>query len=56
MFLKANEERFLFNVQGSGAEFSLARLTGAEQVSGVFSFKVELVSKQSDIEAGFAYR
>lgn len=50
MFLKANEERFLFNVQGSGAEFSLVKLTGAEQVSGVFRFKIELVSKQSDIE------
>ena len=49
MFLKANEERFLFNVQGSSADFSLVRLVGAEQVSGVFSFEIELVSRQADI-------
>lgn len=49
MFLKANEERFLFNVEGS-AEFSLVRLSGVEQVSQVFSIEIELVSKQTDIE------
>lgn len=50
MFLKANEERFLFNVQGGGVDFSLVRLSGVEQVSQVYAIEIELVSKQSDIE------
>lgn len=50
MFLKANEERFLFNVQDSDIEFSLVKLSGVEEVSTVFSIEIELVSKQPDIQ------
>ena len=50
MFLKANEERFLFVVQDSDVVFSLVKLEGVEELSTTFSIDLELVSKQPDIE------
>jgi len=50
MFLKANEERFLFTVPDGGDEFSLLRMTGFEEVSTPFEIKLELISKQPDID------
>ncbi len=52
VFLKANEERFLFQLQDAEdrEQFSLARLNGAEEISALFEFAIEVVSDDGDID------
>ncbi|UTW03012.1 type VI secretion system tip protein VgrG [Amphritea atlantica] len=52
MFLNANEERFFFQLQGAddSEQFSLVRLNGAEEVSALFEFAIEVVSDDGDID------
>lgn len=50
MFLKADEERFFFNVAESTETFQLVRMSGFETLSTAFEFSLELVSENPDIE------
>ncbi|MBN1005374.1 contractile injection system protein, VgrG/Pvc8 family, partial [Amphritea pacifica] len=52
VFLKANEERFFFQLQNTddSEQFSLVRLNGAEEISALFSFAIEVVSDDGDID------
>ncbi|WP_428034721.1 type VI secretion system Vgr family protein [Amphritea sp.] len=50
VFLKANEERFFFEVENSIEEFHLAHLTGAEEISSLYHFEIEVVSDDADID------
>ncbi|BBB24993.1 type VI secretion system Vgr family protein [Amphritea japonica] len=52
MFLNANEERFFFQLQSAAdaEQFSLLRLEGAEEISSLFEFAIEVVSADGDID------
>ncbi len=50
VFLSANEERFFFEVQNSLEEFHLVHLNGAEEISSLYQFEIEVVSDDSDID------
>ncbi|WP_261832978.1 type VI secretion system Vgr family protein [Amphritea atlantica] len=52
VFLKANEERFFFQLQDTddSEQFSLVRLNGAEEISALFEFAIEVVSDDGDID------
>jgi len=50
VFLKANEERYFFEVKGSPDEFRLVRMEGRERLSGSFFFRIETVAEYPDIE------
>ncbi|MBN1007073.1 type VI secretion system tip protein VgrG, partial [Amphritea sp. ZJ14W] len=52
MFLNANEERFFFQLQNTddSEQFSLVRLNGAEEISALFAFAIEVVSDDGDID------
>ncbi|MBR9869467.1 MAG: type VI secretion system tip protein VgrG [Oceanospirillales bacterium] len=52
MFLNASEERFFFQLQSvvDSEQFSLVRLNGAEEISALFEFAIEVVSDDGDID------
>lgn len=52
VFLKANEERFFFELQDAedSEQFSLVRLKGAEEISALFEIAIEVVSDDGDID------
>jgi len=52
MFLNASEERFFFQLQSAvdSEQFSLVRLNGAEEISALFEFAIEVVSDDGDID------
>jgi len=50
MFLRANEERFFFDVAEATETFQLVRMQGFEEISKPFEIQLELVSENPDVE------
>ena len=50
MFLKANDERFFFDVAETDESFQIVRLEGSESLSAPYVFSLELVSDNPDID------
>lgn len=50
MFLKADEERFFFDVAESADSFQLVRMHGSESLSTPFEIAIEVVSENPEIE------